>query len=435
LTITKYLTRVQWRRKRERNLNLNKEQQKIVDEIIADLLTSGYQTLPWAPRKTFTRVIGGYAGTGKTTTISELRKAIYQRMPKVDVAIATLTGKAASVLKLKLGAYGSLFTQDYLGTIHGLIYSPETVWDKKLKTFVIVGWKRKPKDQMVADLIIIDEASMVGTDIWNDLKSYDKTIIAVGDHGQLPPVSESQFNLLSNPHYMLTEIHRQALNSPIIKLSKFVREEGYIPFGFLSKDVFKLRWKGDLCQKIWKNKLKFDEDDMTVLCAFNTTRANLNDSIRRHLKYKEKVPYPGEKIVCLVNNHHQKIMNGQVGKVLWLMPEQDGLYRVTLEIDGEIYEVMIAEKCFGEVQYTMYDKTSKLTKMKDYAFDQGFPTIGFFDYGYCISVHKSQGSEWDKVVVIEQRTKRWDDEYYKRWLYTAITRAREKLFIIGDFWG
>jgi ATP-dependent exoDNAse (exonuclease V) alpha subunit len=83
----------------------------------------------------------------------------------------------------------------------------------------------------------------------------------------------------------------------------------------------------------------------------------------------------------------------------------------------------------------MYDKTPKLKELSNYASDKGFPTIGFFDYGYCMSVHKSQGSEWQKVIVFEQRTKRWDDNYYAKWLYTAITRAKEKLFIIGDYWG
>jgi ATP-dependent exoDNAse (exonuclease V) alpha subunit len=416
-------------------LNLNKEQKTAVNEITDDLLRSGYAHRPWAPLKIITRVIGGYAGTGKTTTIAELRKKIYMTMPNASVAIATLTGKAASVLKNKLGTYGSLFDQDYIGTIHGLIYSAKTVWDKQLKTYVIVGWERKSKDDLVADIIIIDEASMVSIDIWNDLKYYDKSIIAVGDHGQLPPISGDHFNLLSSPQYMLTKIHRQALDSPIIKLSKFVRDNGHIPYGFLSKEVFKLRWKSDITQKLWKKTIQFDEDELIVLCAFNTTRANMNDKIRAQLNYKESAPYPNEKIVCLVNNHHQKIMNGQIGKVLWLMPEYKGLYRVTLEIDSEIYECMISDKCFGEVQYTMYDKTPKLKELSNYASDKGFPTIGFFDYGYCMSVHKSQGSEWQKVIVFEQRTKRWDDNYYAKWLYTAITRAKEKLFIIGDYWG
>ena len=58
--------------------------------------------------------------------------------------------------------------------------------------------------------------------------------------------------------------------------------------------------------------------------------------------------------------------------------------------------------------------------------------IDAFDYGNCISVHKSQGSEWEKVVLFEQRTKRWDDKFYTKWLYTAVTRAKKKLLVISD---
>ena len=66
--------------------------------------------------------------------------------------------------------------------------------------------------------------------------------------------------------------------------------------------------------------------------------------------------------------------------------------------------------------------------------EKGLTPFGYFDFGYAMSVHKSQGAEWEKVILFEQRTQRWDDEYYARWLYTAVTRAKSKLFIISDFW-
>ena len=65
---------------------------------------------------------------------------------------------------------------------------------------------------------------------------------------------------------------------------------------------------------------------------------------------------------------------------------------------------------------------------------RGFDTFDYFDYGYACSVHKSQGSEWDRVILFEQRTHRWEDAYYAKWLYTAVTRAKKKLFIISDFY-
>lgn len=377
----------------------------------------------------------GYAGTGKTTLIAEFRKKLAIEFPKVKVAFLTFTGKASSVLKNKLVSSNSYFEDDYVGTIHGLIYQPETRYDPTLKCHVIVGWKRRDIEDLWHHILIIDEASMVSKDIWRDLEYYEKTIISVGDTGQLPPIGD-KFNLLKSPDYKLTQIHRQALNSPIIKLSKFIREEGYVPDNkFFSPEVFKLYWDSKITKKIWNQKIDFSDNDLVILCAFNTTRANMNDTIREKLEYREELPYPGEKIVCLQNNHHIKIMNGQIGKLLWLMPSEKHLYRMTVNIDNETYECLVSKKCFGQVTYTMHDETKLLKQQKDYAKESGFHIIDFFDFGYCMSVHKSQGSEWQKVVVFEQRTKRWDDEYYAKWLYTAVTRAKEKLFIISNYWG
>jgi len=118
---------------------------------------------------------------------------------------------------------------------------------------------------------------------------------------------------------------------------------------------------------------------------------------------------------------------------MWVMPDDES-YKITLEIDGEVYECLVSEKCFGEVQYTMYDRSENIKKLNANATDKGFSKLDFFDYGYVMSVHKSQGSEWDKIVLFEQRTKRWEDDYYAKWLYTAITRSRKKLFVIADAW-
>jgi len=416
------------------SLILNKQQKTIINEIITMLNRGGY-TNRLRDYQLFTTTVGGYAGTGKTTLICELRKEIYKNFPNLSVAFVTFTGKASSVLQEKMERFGVVYPGDYVGTIHRLIYQPEVKWDNTLKTHVIVGWKLKPEDEMLEDLIIIDEASMVSLDIWKDLIKFQKSIIAVGDHGQLPPIGNS-FNLLKHSEFYLTEIHRQALNSPIIALSKFVREEGYVPFNkFFSKEVFKLSWDHPVCKSIWENKITFDEK-LIILCGFNTTRAYLNDLVRERLGYKELVPYPNERIVCLVNNYSTKIMNGQIGTVLWVMPEDKNLCRITIDIEtSQPIECMVSKKCFGEVTYTMYDRSKKSMRQREYANTKGLVNVDFFDYGYAMSVHKSQGSEWDKVILFEQRSQHWDDKYYARWLYTAITRSKEKLFIISDFYG
>lgn len=416
-------------------MEATKEQKSIIDYIIDEMKRCSFNNHQQF-RDIFSVIIGGYAGTGKTTLLSFLRKEIAKIYPKLSIAFVTYTGKASSVLKTKLDLQYIDTSNDYIGTIHGLIYKAKTVWDKGLKCFVIVGWELKGKEEFYHDLIIIDEASMVSKKIYDDLKKMGRSIISLGDHGQLPPIGDN-FNLLKNMTFHLKNIHRQALNSPIIALSKFIREYGYIPSDRLfSKEVFKLSWRDKKCKHIWDNRTLFD-NNLIVLCAFNATRVELNKRIRKKLDFTGELPIPGERVVCLNNDHKRGIMNGQIASIIWMMPEEQDLYRMTLEVDGytDPIETIVAKKCFGQVTYTMYDKSAKTKKQNTYVTDKGLGTVGYFDFGYTMSVHKSQGSEWEKVILFEQRTQRWDDQYYARWLYTAVTRAKSKLFIISDFWG
>ena len=183
------------------NFSLTHDQQ----EALSDL--SSWFSLPHKPFIT----LGGYAGTGKTTLLAILRQKIHQQNANVKVAFCAFTGKAALVLSGKLEAQGSIYKGDRVSTIHSLIYEVKT--DKKGK---ITGWKRKPELEL--DLIIIDEASMITETIWNDLLSFGIPIIAVGDHGQLPPIN-GNFNLMGEVDLYLEQIHRQARTSPIITLS------------------------------------------------------------------------------------------------------------------------------------------------------------------------------------------------------------------------
>jgi exodeoxyribonuclease-5 len=417
---------------------LTSQQSQAVENIL-NLCKECSFNMPQYYREPFIYRVGGYAGTGKTYMLTHLRKELNTNWKNLSVAFVTFTGKASSVLKTKLEDSNSVFGQDYIGTIHSLIYKPLTLYDKVLKCHVIVGWELKDAEDVYYDLIIIDEGSMVSRDIWKDLLEIGKPILIVGDHGQLPPVDPNiGFNLMTNPDFELTEIRRQALDSPIIWLSKHIRERGYIPFNTVfSPDVFKISWNHQKSKDIW-NSLEIDSELIT-LCAFNQTRQQLNEDVRNRLNYTNSTPYPGERIVCLKNNRETKLMNGQIGTVLLMMPEIKNAYRLTVDVDGveDPIECFVHNICFGQVTYTMYDRTkgSETQKMYKYAIKKKYPGVDYFDYGYCISVHKSQGSEWNKVVLFEQRTKRWDDDYYARWLYTAVTRAKEKLCIISDYWG
>jgi len=380
-------------------------------------------------------VIGGYAGTGKTYLISQISKTIKKEFKSIKIAYVTFTGKASSVLKSRLDEEIFIDVSDYIGTIHSLIYKPKYKYSVELKRPVFCGWKKLDHLDFYYDLIIIDEASMVSFDIWDDLKSYNIPIIAIGDHGQLPPISEKAFSLMKNLDFELKEIHRQAENSPIISLSKFVRNCGYIPFGFhskISKDSFKLKWDDPACKKIW-NSIDFSGNDVINICGFNQTRVNINNMIRTKLEYKTEYPYTNERIICLKNNRETHVMNGQLGTLIWMTPNTKNTYRMTVSLDGfseDYYEGVVYDGCFGQVSYEdIYQKKDKkLLK------EIGDDTLDYFDFGYCISVHKSQGSEFDKVVLFEQRTKHWDDEYYTKWLYTAVTRASKKLMVISGFY-
>ena len=137
-------------------MNLSDEQNQCMDIIMNKLSQAGIGSLPSHMRTPFVYRVGGYAGTGKTHLLSELRNEIFTLKKRTNVAFATFTGKASSVLKTKLIEVNSIRGDDYVGTIHGLIYRALTKYDKRLGTYVIVGWKLIDHDDFFYDVIIID---------------------------------------------------------------------------------------------------------------------------------------------------------------------------------------------------------------------------------------------------------------------------------------
>jgi exodeoxyribonuclease-5 len=415
------------------------QQEQVKNNIIDIIHSSGVRNTARSvlTSNQFISTIGGYAGTGKTHLIGQLRKEIKKNFFRMAVGFCTFTGKASSVLASKLYAQEAILYNDYIGTIHRMIYKPKTRWDKKLKAHVIVGWTLAEPGTIPYDLIIIDEASMVSQEIWKDLTSFGISIIAVGDHGQLGPVGDDTFNLMKNPEHKLTEIRRQARDSFIIKLSEVARKQGTISDNTIfSRDppVLKLHWDNPTCQNIW-SKLVFDQNTM-ALCGLNMTRNYINRMVRKDLKYSKVEPYPGERIVCLRNNRELGVMNGQTATVYFLMPEKfNHTYRLTFQLDGsqDFTEAFVDGETFDQVTYTIFSDKERMKKLHKYATKNSLNGVNHFDYGYCISVHKSQGSEWDRIILFEQRNRYQNDEQYARWLYTGITRAKEKLLIITNF--
>ena len=156
---------------------LSKGQIEVKDAVLTLVSESGVGVFS-DPTNLFSLRIGGFAGTGKTFLLSEIRKELHRLYPRLGVAFVAFTGKASSVLENKLINNGARFDDDYVGTIHGMIYRPETEWDPKTKTQVIKRWVRREKDEIWHQIIFIDEASMVSRKIWRDLMTYEKPLVA-----------------------------------------------------------------------------------------------------------------------------------------------------------------------------------------------------------------------------------------------------------------
>lgn len=319
--------------------------------------------------------LGGYAGTGKTSLIKYLTKFF------PNFAVAAYTGKAANVLRKK-GIPAS--------TIHSRIYKP--FFDNGVVYFDL-------NPDVGCDGFIIDEASMVSQDIYDDLKTFGLPMVFVGDHGQLEPV-DSKLNLMQSPDYTLEEIHRNA--GDIAKFAEHLRM-GYSSRGF--------RGTEGTVQFIPGRSIKEETlcEVSQVICAFNKTRVSNNNQIRKALGY-EGVLNVGERVMCLKNNRKAGLFNGMQGIVRGLYQINSKNY-MDFEFDGEILEgVRYEESCFGQESYKIMQK------------GQDGPNP--FDYAYCITAHKAQGDEWEDVLVIEQMCKNW---CHKRWAYTAASRAKKKL--------
>lgn len=387
--------------------------------------------------------MGGLAGTGKTTIISMFR----EKLPLTDnVAFVAYTGKAASVMKNKLTKeIGGLKPSDYCGTIHSLIYEP--VLDEKNE---IIDWRKCKLTGY--DLIVVDECSMVSKDIFDDLLSYNIPILFVGDHGQLPPINNDNFNLMHNPDIKLETIHRFGENSELLKISMMARQEGKIPFGNYNNQVIKVSPKNSIVKDFILSCNDFS--DAMILCGFNKTRNKMNQKIRKLIGRIDDDPIVGDRVVCLRNNKHAydcPIYNGMTGTIK-LLKDYNKCYDVKIDLDCEarIYKGVISKNTF--MKEKQINDGSEFIYKKDLQLYRKIKSVGdyysinnvvkekntkvyldIFDFAYAMTVHKAQGSEYNKVVLIEEGRGIWgkDSDLWKRWLYTAVTRAKNQLLIIS----
>lgn len=331
----------------------------------------------------------GYAGAGKTTLARH-----FADHAGGDVAFAAFTGKAAHVMRQKGCADAT--------TIHSLIYRPSAADDEGEPSFAL----RHDAPASEADLIIIDECSMVDEDLGRDLLSFNKPVLVLGDPAQLPPVKGGGFFTDAEPDFMLTEIHRQAADNPIIRLSMAIREGG----------VFEET--SDACRVISRNDISTDEIMAAdqILVGANKTRKRYNDRLRDLHGFKDPSPEAGEKLVCLRNNKKKGLLNGGIWTVARRMSPRGARVRfsVTPEEGGKAVTVSVPRGFFIEGPQSV-----PWTQRK---------SADEFDYGYALTVHKAQGSQWDNVVLFDESF--MFREHASQWLYTGVTRAAQRLTLV-----
>lgn len=389
---------------RSMEFELSTSQKKILD-----CITDWYK----APKQRYL-TLGGYAGTGKSTLLGHLNALLHREKAGVKIAYCTFTGKASVVLRRKLEETKSLKASDYIGTIHKLIYKP--ILDDEDN---IIGWNLVDIDDFQYDLIIIDEASMVPKNIWEDLLSFQKPILAVGDHGQLPPI-DSNFNLMAKPQLRLEEIYRQERENPIIKVSEIARKYGSIPALQFSNTVRKYKKDGEEVSDFLNEQFEEYSKDLMILTGYNSTRIKINKGIRQILNFDSPYPQQEDRVICLKNNYDSGVFNGMTGTILTISKESNGnfdYYDAEIEFDGE-----------DSVSFVNMD-------INQFNSSQPSKVIGrsicLFDFGYAFTVHKAQGSQSEKVILFEERFPKMSDDEWRRWLYTGVTRAVSELYIIG----
>jgi exodeoxyribonuclease-5 len=346
-----------------------------------------------------------------------VRQALRDNDPDARVAFCAFTGKAVRVLEQTLKKQHVARRKDNISTIHGLIYNTELDRDGH-----VTGWRRK--SELEFDLIIVDEASMVTAEIWNDLLSFEKPILAVGDHGQLPPVGEN-FNLMADPMIRLERVYRQAAGSPIVEVATLARTGGNIPAGRYGNDVIKYSRSDENIGIVMEELMEQWRPDWLVLSNFNHTRVKLNTSLRGRMGFEYPDPLAGDHVICLRNNTTAKLFNGMTGTIQDIRSADDdpdnAWWQAVIKLDDFEYEGLVLREQFGAA------KTINPVP----------PTPGgtrgdLFDFGYALTVHKAQGSSADTVLLFEERSKHMTDDDWRRWLYTAVTRAERQLIIIGD---
>ena len=360
--------------------------------------------------------VAGFAGTGKT----ELAK-IFARGK--DTMYMAFTGKAASVLS----ARGC----EPARTIHSGIYRPSGSTKKREQELREIleaepdnydaqqelddllkspgtSWKLNPdSDVKSADLVIVDECSMVSKRLGDDLTSFGTPVLWLGDPGQLPPVHGKPF-VSRPPNALLEQIHRQAQDSGIVQAATLIRKGErltYQPYGTDFDYVYKGKFD-------WEAVMEADQ----VIVGKNATRHRMIRNIRARQGNKDWMPVPGDKLIVLKNDYEIGVFNGVTCECKEVITGAHTL-EMTLLYEGVEKDVEVDMRFFQET----YGGQAPNMRARD-----DLQHVGF---GHAITGHKSQGSQWESIVICDDQMRMSDTEFRKRWMYTVITRAMQRCIV------
>ncbi len=379
----------------------------------------------------------GHAGTGKSEILRHIAAGV-----KGPVMFGAYTGRAASVMERK-GCRGAQ-------TIHSMIYVPmggvpPTQEDaRKLRDQIRLyrSMKEPATAQHVADslerqlkrveedldrgagprfalnpgaelarakLCIVDECSFLDRRMGEDLESFGVPILYVGDPAQLPPVFGEGFLASRKADAHLDEIHRQALDSPVLYLADLARRGEPLPYGkHGSSEVLRA---GDA--SLAERALAAD----MVIVGRNRTRHASNHKIRR-LRGLGVTPEVGERAICLRNDHMVGLLNGTQWRIERCLADLDRMsasIKVTPVDEGHSVECDTWLHHFFAREEELVNVQDRRTKQE-------------FDYGYAITCHKSQGGQWNNVMVFDESQSFKRDAH--RWRYTALTRAADRVEVV-----
>lgn len=371
----------------------------------------------------------GPAGSGKSTLAVHAAAAAGGA-----VRYAAFTGKAAHVMRAK-GCEGA-------STVHKLIYRPrqqctahlrelaerlraepdadrrrelQAEHDEEMANLRRPSWTlNTTSDLRDAALLVLDEVSMIGETMGRDLLSFEVPILALGDPSQLPPVGDRGYftDPRQTPDLLLEEVHRQAAGSPVLALATRVRRGEAIDYGRdeNEKGLAEVVRRRDV--KLADAASAFDQ----VVCGRNATRRALNRQLREALLpgADPLCPVPGDRLVCLRNDHDVGLLNGAQWRCL--AAERLDADRAILAVREEGGEATVTVE--SHLQYFRGDQP------KPYE----VRSAQCFDFAYALTAHKSQGSGWPSVCVVDESRDFGPDA--RRWLYTAVTRASRRVTVI-----